>query len=153
MLKNFILLIVLIIICLPTFAKTNSEIGAQLYAVSRQIDNQSKAKGDIMRNNIASFLIDANMLQFNENYAEWKKLPSGWLYDNKSVQHFYLRHLGIYKSPDGKVMGVFDVNCEDKNDIQERMYGYVKTTEVYFSPTYKQQRGHNMGFMQTFCKQ
>ena len=153
MLKKLLLPIVLFVVCMPTIARTNSEIGAQLYAVSRTIDKQSKALGDILRNDIASFLIDANMIQFNENSAEWKKLPSGWLYDNKSVQHFYLRHLGVYKSPDGKVMGVFDVNCEDKNDIQERMYGYVKTTEVYFSSAYKQHRGHNKGFMQTFCKQ
>ena len=139
--------------CAPCFARTNSEIGAQLYAVSRKVDKQSIAKGDAMRNTIASFLIDINMLQFNENNAVWKKLPSGWLYDSKSVQHFYLRHLGVYKSSDGIVMGVFDVNCEDINDVQERMYGFVKTTDVYFSPTYLPKKGHNMGFIQTFCKQ
>ena len=134
MLKHTIILLSLITLCTPAFARTNSQIGAQLYAVSREVDKQSKAKGDMMRDNIASFLIDANMLNFYENNAVWKKLPSGWLYDSKTVQHLYLRHLGVYKSPDGKVMGVFDVNCEDVNDVQERTYGYVKTTEVYFSP-------------------
>lgn len=153
MLKKYLLLLILSFFCLPCTARTNAEIGAQLYAVSRKVDKQSVAKGDMRRNDIASFLIDANMLQFNENNAVWKKLPSGWLYDSKSVQHFYLRHLGVYKSPDGMVMGVFDVNCEDINDVQERMYGFVKTTEVYFSPTYKPKKGHNKGFMQTFCKQ
>lgn len=153
MLKKAFLLLVLIAVCSPCYARTNSEIGAQLYKISRQVDKQSVAKGDIMRENIASFLIDANMLQFNENYAVWKKLPSGWLYDEKSVQHFYSRHLGVYKSPDNMVMGIFDVNCEDINDVQGRMYGFVKTTEVYFSATYPTKKGHNMGFMQTFCKQ
>ena len=152
MLKHTIILLSLITLSIPAFARTNSQIGAQLYAVSREVDKQSKAKGDMMRDNIASFLIDANMLNFYENNAVWKKLPSGWLYDSKTVQHLYLRHLGVYKSPDGKVMGVFDVNCEDVNDVQERTYGYVKTTEVYFSPYYRQKRGRSLGFIQTFCK-
>ncbi len=139
-------------VCMPCYARTNAQIGAQLYAVSRQVDKQSRAKGDLMRDNIASFLIDANMLNFYEDNAIWKRLPSGWLYDSRTVQNLYLRHLGVYKSPDGKVMGVFDVNCEDINDVQERMYGYVKTTEVYFSPSYRPKRGHSLGLMQTFCK-
>ena len=152
MLKRVVFLFLLIAVCAPGFARTNSQIGAQLYAVSRQVDKQSKAKGDLMRDNIASFLIDANMLNFYEDNAVWKKLPSGWFYDSKTIQHLYLRHLGVFKSPDGKVMGVFDVNCEDINDVQERTYGYVKTTEVYFSPYYQPKRGRSLGFIQTFCK-
>lgn len=138
---------------MPVLARTNAQIGAQLYAVSHQVDKQSKVKGDMMRQNIASFLIDINMLNFCENNALWKKLPSGWLYDSRSLQNLYLRYLGVYKSPDGKIMGVFDVNCEDVNDVQERTYGYVKITEVYFTPSVtKTHKGRSLGFIQTFCK-
>ena len=100
--KKLVLTLAVLSIAIPAAARTNSQ-----YAVSRQVDKQSKARGDLMRDNIASFLIDANMLNFNENNATWKKLPSGWLYDSRSVQHLYLRHLGVYKSPDGKGFGVY----------------------------------------------
>lgn len=152
MLKKLLTTALIFLICTPAFARTTAEIGRQLYAVSRQVDKQSKARGNKMRDDIASFLIDANMLHFYENTAVWKKLPSGWFYDSKSIQNLYLRHLGVYKSPDGKVMGVFDVNCEDVNDVQERTYGFVKTTEVYFSPSYTTKNGRSLGLMQTFCK-
>ena len=152
MLKKLVLTLAVLSIAIPAAARTNSQLGAQLYAVSRQVDKQNKARGDLMRDNIASFLIDANMLNFNENNATWKKLPSGWLYDSRSAQHLYLRHLGVYRSPDGKVFGVFDVNCEDINDIQERTYGYVKTTEVYLVTSYRSLKGRSLGFIQTFCK-
>lgn len=152
MLKKILLTAIIFSFCTPVFARTNAEIGRQLYAVSHLVDKQSVGKGDTMRENIASFLIDANMLHFYENNAIWKKLPSGWYYDSRSLQNIYLRHLGVYKSPDGKVMGVFDVNCEDVNDVQERTYGYVNTTEVYFSPNYKKSNGRSLGLMQTFCK-
>ena len=134
------------------FARTNAEIGRQLYATANAVKKVSPARAEKMKEDIASFLIDINMLNFNENNANWKKLPSGYLYDAKSVQHVYLRHIGVYKSPDGKMMGIFDMNCEDVNDVQERVYGYVKTIDVYFSTTYKTKNGHSKGFAQTFCK-
>ncbi len=152
MLKKLLILLLFVILSLPALARSNAQIGRQLYAVAASVENQSRARADMMRENIASFLIDINMLNFNENSAVWKRLPSGWLYDSKSVQHIFLRHLGVYKSPNGSVMGVFDVNCEDFNDVQERTYGYVKTTEVYFVPSYKTKNGRSLGFMQTFCK-
>ena len=77
MLKKLVLTLAVLSIAIPAAARTNSQLGAQLYAVSRQVDKQNKARGDLMRDNIASFLIDANMLNFNENNATWKKLPSG----------------------------------------------------------------------------
>lgn len=152
MLKRFIALLLICIINSPAIARTNAQIGKQLYATAASVQRTSPARAAKMREDTASFLIDINMLNFNENTAVWKKLPSGYLYDAKSVQSLYLRHIGVYKSPDGKMMGVFDLNCEDFNDVQERTYGYVKTTDVYFSNDYKTKNGYSKGFSQTFCK-
>lgn len=152
MLKSFIFLLLIFSLNAPAFARTNAQIGKQLYAAADSVKKISPARAAKMKEDTASFLIDINMLHFNENTAVWKKLPSGYLYDEKSVQSLYLRHIGVYKSPDGKMMGVFDLNCEDFNDVQERTYGYVKTTDVYFSPTYKTKNGYSKGFSQTFCK-
>lgn len=152
MLKRLICLVIFSLIAIPAVARTNSQIGNQLYSVANTVQKQSPARAAKMREDIASFLIDINMLHFNENAALWKKLPSGYLYDSKSVQHIYLRHIGVYKSSDGKMMGIFDMNCEDFNDVQERTYGYVKTTDVYFSPDYRTKNGRSKGFSQTFCK-
>lgn len=151
MLKNFIC-IVLLLVTLPVYARTNAEIGRQLYSVVNKVYSTNPALGEEMKGNVASFLIDVNMLNFNENTAVWKKLPSGWYYDSRSVQHLYLRHMGVYKSPNGLVMGIFDLNCEDYNDMQERFFGYVNKTEVYFSASYRPPRGRSLGVMQTFCK-
>lgn len=151
MLKKSICLILVYFLALPSFARTNNEINAQLYAVANQVKKQSPARAAKMKEDIQSFLLDINMLNFNENTAVWKKLPSGYLYDEKSMQHLYLRHLGVYKSPDGKMMGVFDLNCEDYNDTQGRFFGYVTTTDVYFSPSFKTKNGHSKGFSQKFC--
>ncbi len=136
----------------PAQSRTNYEIGNQLYSAANRVAKQSPARAEKMKEDVASFLIDLNMLNFRESRAVWKRLPSGYLYDAASVQNIYLRHIGVYKSPDGKMMGIFDVNCEDFNDVQERTYGYVKTTDVYFSGSYKTKNGRSKGFMQTFCK-
>lgn len=150
---NRVFVTVLLLFCaVPVFARTNNEIGRQLYASANVVQKQSPARAAKMKDDIASFLIDINMLNFNENTAIWKKLSSGYLYDSKSVQHLYLRHIGVYKSPDGRMMGVFDLNCEDYNDVQERTFGYVITKDVYFSPVSKTKNGHSKGFAQTFCK-
>lgn len=152
MLKKSICLILVCFLALPSLARTNNEISAQLYAVANQVKKQSPARAAKMKEDIQSFLIEANMLHFNENTAVWKQLPSGYLYDEKSIQHLYLRHTGVYKSPDGKMMGVFDLNCEDYNDPKEQFFGYVTTTDVFFSPNYKTKNGHSKGFSQKFCK-
>lgn len=135
------------------YGRTNAEIEIQLYKAANQADKISKIMGNDLRDKTAIFIIEANMLNFSENNAVWKKLPSGLLYDSRSVKHIYLRHIGVYKSPDGNIMGIFDVNCEDINDVQERTYGYVTKTEVYFSPKYKNlYRGRSYGLVKTFCK-
>lgn len=152
MLKKFILLAFFLSFAFPVCARTNAEIGNQLYTVANKVYSSNPALGEEMKSNVASFLIDANMLHFNENTAVWKKLPFGWYYDSRSVQHLFLRHIGVYKSPNGLVMGIFDVNCEDYNDMQERFFGYVNKTEVYFSLSYRPPKGRSLGFMQTFCK-
>lgn len=152
MLKLLVSLLIITSVVMPTFARSNSEIGAQLYNVANKVKETNPTKADLLKSEIASFLIEANMLNFNEDYARWEALPSGWFYDKKTIQHYNLRHIGIYKSPDNLVMGVFDVTCEDINDVQERYYGEVKTTEVYFVPNYKPLRGRSKGFMTTFCK-
>lgn len=152
MLKKVFLIILFLAIGFPAYSRTNNEIARQLYANANRLEKQSIAKADKARDDIASFLIDINLLNFRENSAIWKPLVNGYYYDAKSVQHIFLRHLGVYKSADGNMMGVFDVNCEDYNDPQERMYGYVKTTDVYFTSTYKTKNGHNKGLAQKFCK-
>ena len=152
MLKKIGILCFLLFLSFPVFARTNAEIGLELYKVANLVKKNNVYKSDVMKDNIASFLIDANMIGFDENSAKWEILSNYWYYDVNSIKHYNLRHLGVYKSSDGLVMGVFDVNCEDINDVQERYFGYVKTTEVYFSPTIKTKRGHNKGFMKSFCK-
>ena len=152
MLKKFLLLTLLILTATPVFARSNAEIGHELYGIADEIGKMSISKSDKMKDNIAVFLSEANWLNFNEDTAVWKKLPNGWLYDAKSLWNLYNRHIGVYKSPDGLVMGIFDLNCEDYNDLQERQFGYVNKTEVYFSTNYRPQRGRSTGIYQTFCK-
>lgn len=152
MLKKIVLFLLVIILAQPTSARTNSEIGAKLYSVAKITEKQNPVRANEMRENIMSFLIDINMLNFRENNAQWKALPTGWLYDKNSLHHYTLRHLGVYKSQNGLIMGVFDVNCQDVNDPQERMFGYVNETEVYFNPYYKVKKGRSKGFYKTFCK-
>ncbi len=152
MLKKTLTLGLLLTVLLPADARSNSEIARQLYSAANQVQKVSPSRATKMREDTASFLIDLNMLKFNENSASWKQLSEGYFYDKKSLQSLYSRHLGVYKSADGKTMGVFDINCEDFNDPQERMYGFVKTTDVYFNPSYKTKNGHSKGFIQTFCK-
>ncbi len=136
----------------PVCARTNAQIGQQLYGVANQMAKQSTVRSEEMKDNIESFLLDANMLHFNENTAVWKKLPNGWYYDSKSLWSLYNRHMGVYKTPNGLVMGIFDLNCEDFNDVQERQFGYVIKTEVYFSLNYRPPRGRSTGIYKTFCK-
>lgn len=152
MLRFIFILSLLVFVNLDSSARTNSEIGAELYKIANIVKINSLYKSDEMKDNIASFLMDANMIGFDESNAVWKKLSSGWFYDSQSIKHYHLRHIGVYKSLDGQIMGVFDVNCEDINDVQERYFGYVKTTEVYFSLSVKPQLGHNKAFIKTFCK-
>ncbi len=152
MLKKILCVIILSAITLPAFSRTNNEIARQLYANADRMEIQSRAKADKARSDIASFMIDLNMLNFQESRAQWKPLISGYYYDSKSVQNIFSRYLGVYKSADGKMMGIFDINCEDYNDPQERMYGFVNTTDVYFTTTYKTKNGHNKGLAQKFCK-
>lgn len=151
--KSVLLLVIaMVMTCSAVFARSNGEISRQLYSVANQVCKTDPVRCDEMKSNVSSFLIDANMLNFNEDRAVWRRLPEGWYYDSRSVQHIFLRHIGVYKSPKGTVMGIFDVNCEDYNDMQERFFGYVIKTEVYFSPSYKPQRGRSLGLMKTFCK-
>lgn len=152
MLKKYLVCLLLLLTVSPVFARSNAQIGQQLYEVANQMARYSQSRSDDMKDNVASFLIDANMLHFNESAAVWKKLPNGWFYDSKSLWRLYNRHMGVYKSPNGLVMGIFDVNCEDFNDVQERQFGFVIKTEVYFSLNYRPQRGRSFGLYQTFCK-
>lgn len=152
MLKIVITLCVLIFLSFPVFSRTNAEIGLELYSVANIVKKNNVYKSDVMKDNIASFLMDANMIGFDENNAQWKKLSTSFYYDANSIKHYNLRHLGVYMSIDGLTMGIFDVNCEDINDVQGRYFGYVQTTEVYFSPTFKPKNGHNKGLMKMFCK-
>lgn len=151
MLKKFLYIILCVSLANTSFARSNADIGRQLYSIANEVLRVNPVRGEEMKSDIASFLIDINMLKFDENKAVWRKLPSGWYYDTASVQHLYLRHIGVYKSPNASVMGVFDVNCEDYNDMQERFFGYVNKTEVYFSAT-SPLKGRSLGLMQTFCK-
>lgn len=150
--KKLIIISLILIVGLPAFSRTNNEIGRQLYSVANRIEKASTARADKARSEIAAFLVDLMMLNFNENTATWKPLVNGYYYDSKSVEHLYSRHRGVYKSTDGKMMGSFEVNCEDHNDPQERMYGYVKTTNVFFTQTNKTKNGHSKGLYQKFCK-
>lgn len=152
MLKKCVSLLILLVAGLPVFARSNAEIGRQLYSVANSMAKYSQSRSDDMKENVASFLIDANMLHFNENTAVWKKLPNGWYYDSKSLWSLYNRHMGVYKSPNGLVMGIFDLNCEDFNDVQERQFGFIIKTEVYFSLSYRPPRGRSFGLYKTFCK-
>ena len=141
---------ILLLTVAPVFARSNAQIGQQLYSVANQMKVASKR--DDMKDNIAVFLSEANWLNFNENSAVWKQLPNGWFYDSKSLWSLYNRHIGVYKSPNGLVMGIFDLNCEDYNDMQERQFGFVIKTEVYFSLNYQPPRGRSYGIYKTFCK-
>ena len=152
MLKLYFAILILFLSIQPISARTNAEIGAELYNIANVVKNTSQHKSNEMKENIAKFLIEANIIGFDETKSIWVKLPSGWLYDKASVKHYNLRHIGIYKSNDNKTMGIFDVNCEDINDPQNRFFGYVATTEVYFTTETKRQRGHSKGFYKTFCK-
>ncbi len=152
MLKKFLILMLFIIFAAPVFARSNAQIGQQLYGVANLMRKYSVTKSDEMKDNIAVFLSEANWLNFSEDRAVWKKLPNGWLYDSKSLWSLYNRHIGVYKSPNGQVMGIFDLNCEDFNDMQERQFGYVIKTEVYFSTNYRPPRGRSTGIYKTFCK-
>ena len=152
MLKHCITILILFVNTLPILARTNAEIGIELYQVANKIKETNKYISDEMKDNIATFLIEANLLGFNEKKAKWKQLSSEWFYDSTSLNNLNLRYIGVYKSQDGKTMGIFDVNCEDENDVQERYFGYVNTTEVYFSAPPKKQKGHSKGFYKTFCK-
>lgn len=153
MLKKCLVLIVLALTSVPVSARTNSQIGQQLYSVANQMSMYSQPRSDEMKDNIAVFLSEANWLNFNEDTAVWKKLPNGWLYDSKSLWSLYTRHIGVYKTPDGQVMGIFDLNCEDFNDMQERQFGFIIKTEVYFNNNYRPKRGRSTGLYKTFCKQ
>ncbi len=152
MLKNCALILLLSLSITPVLARTNAQIGQQLYNVANQMAKHSTVRSEEMKDNIESFLLDANMLHFNENTAVWKKLPNGWYYDSKSLWSLYNRHMGVYKTPNGLAMGIFDLNCEDFNDVQERQFGYVIKTEVYFSLSYRPPRGRSTGIYKTFCK-
>ncbi len=152
MLKKITLVLLLCLTMAPVQARTNAEIGQQLYNVANQMANQSTVRSDEMKDNIESFLLEANLLHFNESTAVWKKLPNGWYYDSKSLWSLYNRYMGVYKSPNGLVMGIFDLNCEDFNDVQERQFGFIIKTEVYFSLNYRPPRGRSFGLYKTFCK-
>ena len=152
-LKILIIILLNLFISNIVFARSNSELTNLLYTVANKNCASNQSYCDELKSNIASFLIDINLLNFNESTAKWKKLPSGYLYDENSLQNFYLRHIGVYKSLEGKLMGVFDLNCEDFNDMQERSFGYVNRTEVYLVPNYKASRGRSLGVVKTFCKQ
>ena len=151
MLRILFTIFFIIILSMPANARTNNEIARQLYNNARKIEKTSFAKAQYARDAIASFMIDLNMLYFNESMAVWKPLSSGYYYDSRSLQKIYGRYLGVYKDSTGNMMGIFDVNCEDFNDPQERMYGFVKTTEVYFNGELKLRNGHSKGLAKTFC--
>ena len=152
MLRKLVIILAIFLSINPALARTNAQIAQQLYAIANQMSQYSQARSDDMKDNIESFLLDVNMLHFNENTAVWKKLPNGWYYDSKSLWSLYNRYMGVYKSPNGLVMGIFDLNCEDFNDVQERQFGFIIKTEVYFSLNYRPTRGRSFGIYKTFCK-
>ena len=152
MLRKLVIILAIFLSINPALARTNAQIAQQLYAIANQMSQYSQARSDDMKDNIESFLLDVNMLHFNENTAVWKKLPNGWYYDSKSLWSLYNRYMGVYKSPNGLVMGIFDLNCEDFNDVQERQFGFIIKTEVYFSLNYRPPRGMSFGIYKTFCK-
>lgn len=152
MLRLIFLLFIVFSVAMPAVSRTNAEIGRELYSVANSVRNVSPSRAAKMYKDIDTFLIELSMLRFDESSAVWKKLPSGYLYDETTVQHFFLRHIGVYKSPNGNMMGIFDLNCEDENDVSHQMYQYVSTIDVYFSATERNKSGHSKGFAQTFCK-
>jgi len=152
MLRVLSLTVILIFTILPLQARTNSEIGNELYKIANNVKEFNIHEAEKMKDNIASFLIDINIIGFNEDQAQWHPISNYWSYDKKSLNKFHLRYIGVYKSNDNKIMGVFDLNCEDINDVQNKYFGYVNTTEVYFSNNTTRQKGHSKGFYKTFCK-
>ena len=152
MLKFYVTVLILFFNILPTYARTNAEIGIELYNIANVVKLTNAHKADEMKDNIAQFLIETNLIGFNEERAIWENLQNGWLYDKSSVKHYNLRHIGVYKAADDKTMGIFDVNCENINDINGKYFGYVNTTEVYFTTKTSKHRGHSKGLYKTFCK-
>jgi hypothetical protein len=151
MLKK-VLCIFVILVSQPVFARTNQEIVDSLYKTANAVEKESTVRADALRRNITRFIIEINMLKFDENTAVWKKLPGGYFYDSKSAQHGSLGYRGVYKSADNKMMGIFYLNCEDRNDLQGRLYGTLETTDVFFTTDRKTQRGRSLGLAQEFCK-
>ena len=73
MLKFIFSAIIITVLMQPALARTNYEIGNQLYAAANRVAKQSPARAEKMKEDIASFLIDLNMLNFKENRAVWKR--------------------------------------------------------------------------------
>ena len=152
MLKYTIFLSILIFSIQPIVARTNVEIQQQLYQTANIIQKQNTIHGLKQKENIDDFILELQMLQFNENKAVWKELSRDYLYDQTSLKKYHLRYIGVYKSKNNSMMGPFDLNCEDFNDLQERTYGYTTTKDVYFTTNYKMRNGHSKGFDKQFCK-
>ena len=77
MLRKLVIILAIFLSINPALARTNAQIAQQLYAIANQMSQYSQARSDDMKDNIESFLLDVNMLHFNENTAVWKKLPNG----------------------------------------------------------------------------
>jgi hypothetical protein len=152
MLKYFLIVSMFLLIAPATFARTNAEIKQQLYKTANIIQKETPIHGLRQKENIDSFILELEMLNFNESSAIWKVLSTNYVYDEKSLRKYHLRYIGVYKSKDNSMMGIFDLNCEDFNDVQERTYGYTTTKDVYFTHSYKMRDGYSKGFDKKFCK-
>lgn len=70
MLKKFLYIILCVSLANTSFARSNADIGRQLYSIANEVLRVNPVRGEEMKSDIASFLIDINMKtkQFGVNF-------------------------------------------------------------------------------------
>ena len=86
MLKYFLIVSMFLLIAPATFARTNAEIKQQLYKTADIIQKETPIHSLRQKENINSFILELEMLNFNESSAIWKELSTNYVYDEKQNQ-------------------------------------------------------------------